>query len=407
SSMVGRILPLAEEVGAAGHTVDVLTLSGSEQSPYTTEAHYGEHVTLRTVGPSLRATQAAQAGFFTTVKRFFAGRTALFNALTQYSADIIVLAKPQLQNTSPVLAIAQERGIPLLLDVDDDEVRSSRIPIVLRGYVAGLEARAIRAAAAVTAASPALVEHVREHRPDVRTELFPTGIRIPSVIRQARLRERLHLSPDAKILLYVGSLSISSGHRVDLLLEAFSELVQSSPDVHLVLAGDGIDAEKLRTMAHTLFPGSHANGNVRVGGYPIPERIHFLGRFTPPEDIALAREANLLVDPVDHNPANIAKSSHRVLLALATGTPIIAGNIGIRPILLPPALHRMCLYDPHTRGSLHDAIVRSLNDGTMRLHFQQQTVGRVDQWTWPMLRGKFVQILESVATKPTRLSPST
>lgn len=378
--MVGRILPLAEELGAAGYIVDVLTLSGNEQPPFITETSYGRHVTLRTVGPSLRATRTAHAPLSHTAKRFFTGRAALRDALTQYSPRTVVLAKPQLQNTSPAISFAKERRVPLLLDLDDDEVRSSRIPALLRGYVAGLEARAIRAAAAVTAASPALVEHVREHRPDVNVTLFPTGIRIPSIIRHARLRERLGLSSDAKILLYIGSLSLSSGHRVDMLIDAFAHLAKSLPNAHLAIGGDGIDAGILQ---------HHAQES------GVAQRIHFLGRFTPPEDIALAREADLLVDPVDHSPANIAKSSHRILVALAAGTPVIAGNVGIRPMLLPPALHRLCLYDPDTPTALHDAIVRGLT-GNLRLQFQQQTIGLIDQWTWPILRRTFVQILESI-----------
>ncbi|MDP3685892.1 MAG: hypothetical protein Q8R32_03610, partial [bacterium] len=126
-----------------------------------------------------------------------------------------------------------------------------------------------------------------------------------------------------------------------------------------------------------------------------------LGRFTPPEDIAIAREVDLLVDPVDRSLANEAKSSHRVLLALATGTPIIAGAVGIRTHLLPPTLHATCLYDPDNASALAPVLARGLEPHTKH-QFRAQTRDLVDQWTWPVLGEQFVRLLESlrVNSKP-------
>lgn len=386
SSMVGRILPLAQEVRVAGrgHVVDILTLSGARRRPYV-ESREVEGVHIRTVGPALRATDDHHPNPVRALPRFLAGQAALTKALSTRKADVIILAKPQPQNTFPVLSWAEHTATPLVVDLDDRETEASRLPGPVRGAAGHLETQAVQQATAVTAATPALVEHAHALRPAARAEFLPTGIRIPATIPSARLRERLGLSPDAKIILYVGSLSMHSGHRVDALLEAFNELADAVPSAHLVLAGDGIDEQRLR--AACSLP-------------PVASRIHFLGRFAPPEDFALAHEANLLVDPVDRSLANEAKSSHRVLLALATGTPVVAGDVGVRPLFLPATLHKACLYDPDNPKALGAALAHGLHP-TFRAQFRARTHGRIDQWTWPALGKQFVSLLESLIPSPT------
>lgn len=381
SSIIGRILPLAREVRVAGHghAVEVLTLSGAHRGRYR-ERQEIDGVRLRTVGPALRATDDAHPNPLTVLPRFFQGQAALARALSTVKADVVVLAKPQPQNTFPVLSWAERTSVPLIVDLDDRETEASRLPTIVRSALAHLETQAIEHAAVVTAASPALVEYARSIRPTTRVEFLPTGLRIPATIPSAHLKERLNLPPDAAIILYVGSLSIASGHRVDALLEAFNASLEAAPTAHLVLAGDGIDAEPLRRQAESS---------------PARDRIHFLGRFTPPWDFALAKEATLLVDPVDRSLTNEAKSSHRVLLALATGTPVVAGAVGIRPLFLPSALHTVCLYNPDTPGELRAALLRGLNAG-LREQFREQSRDLIQQWTWDVLGKQFVQILESL-----------
>jgi glycosyltransferase involved in cell wall biosynthesis len=381
--MVGRILPLAQAVRQHGHDVHLLTLSGSTKEPFQANV-VQDGVTIRTVGPNMRATGVASPSLSETWRRFRAGQSALADALALEAADVMVLAKPQLQNITPTLAAARARGTPLLLDADDFEPTASRFPILVHMHMQGLDARAARTAKAITACSPFLVEHYRRLNPRAQVEFIPTSITAPSNVPPARLRERLGIAPDAKVILYAGSLSLSSAHRVDALLDAFSQLTthNSQRNIHLVLAGDGLDEHKLRTMAYALCPK--------------PEHIHFLGHFTPPEDVARAYGADLLVDPVDRSATAEAKSSHRLMLALATGTPIVMGNVGIRPVLLPQALHARCLYDPAQSKGLVEALERGLHSST-RVKFQQATRGVLKMWDWNTLGKRFTALLESLS----------
>ncbi len=381
SSVIGRLLPLALAAHEAGHTVSVLTLSGSTRPPFaSTEDRFG--VALNLVGPNIRATERSSPGFGETLVRFLAGLRALDRSLRSTQADVLVLCKPQLQNTTPALAAARRMRCPLLLDVDDLEAEASRAPHVVGWVLRTLEAKAARAASVITCASPFLVDRFRSLHRTARVELLPTGIE-PRPTSPVHFRERLGIPREEKLILYVGSLSLSSGHRVDALLEAFERFMSSpsAPPARLILAGDGLDEHELRA---------------RAARSPHAARIRFLGRFTPPLDLALAREADLLVDPVDRTPSNEAKSSHRTMLALATGTPIVAGDVGIRRTLLPPALHEPCLYNPADPGALPAALARGLADD-FAPYFRAASEGRITRCTWNALGAQFCSLLDDLA----------
>jgi glycosyltransferase involved in cell wall biosynthesis len=80
-----------------------------------------------------------------------------------------------------------------------------------------------------------------------------------SEAEQADLRNRLGLLPDQKIVLYLGRLEEIKG--LEYLIEAFEYF--SSPDVVLVLAGDG----GLRTELETLAKKKNLSSRIRFAGY--------------------------------------------------------------------------------------------------------------------------------------------
>lgn len=377
--MRGRILPMARALVRRGHETEVLTLSGTPQPPYAS-SDLDAGVVVTTVGPNIRATGTGRPGIAETHRRWREGTSALTRALSDRDAEVLVLAKPQLQNTRPALSWADKHHRSILVDSDDLESLASRTPFPLSWWASRTEQRALASARTITACSPYLVAYARRSAPSAQVELIPTGLEIPQEITAARLRERFPIPADAPLLLYVGSLSISSGHRVDRLLDAFELLAPTAlPTTHLVISGDGLDADHLRTRV--------------LGLSMLAARVHFTGPFTPPQDIAMAREADLLIDPVDASPVSAAKSSSRMMLALATGTSIVAGNIGIRPTLLPRSLHAMHLYDPR---SLSDFVstMRTALQPEQRARFAEDTALERDRWTWDRLGPQFVTAVE-------------
>jgi len=108
---------------------------------------------------------------------------------------------------------------------------------------------------------------------------------------------RLGCSPDL-LVVYVGRLVASK--RVDVLLRAFAEA--ALPNAHLVVAGEGPLAERLRADA--------------------PPNVTFTGFLPPPETALLLRAADVAVVPSSDEPWGAV-----VLEAVASGTPVLATDV--------------------------------------------------------------------------------
>lgn len=371
-TIIGRTLPLARAVEQHGHGVGIVTLGHNQDGAGDTG------VPVRVVGPALRGPEAGRPPLPTILRRLHAGARALADALAKERADVVVVVKPHPQN----VWAARRASRPLILDADDDERWASRLSWMERAVMARIERHAARRATLVTACSPALVRRFAADLRAPRVELVPTGIassrETASVLN---LRARLGLDARAEILLYVGSIALASGHRVDHVLEAWETLADERPALHLAIAGDGIDTNRIRERAARK---RHA------------DRIHFLGRFSPPDAEGMARQATLLVDPADRSPAAEAKSSFRTLLALKTGVPVVAGDVGVRRMFLPPSIHRWALYEPGNR----DALLAGLREGLTkraREEFQRETSGLWNQWSWDRIGARFTALLEEIA----------
>lgn len=370
-TIAGRTLPLAHALVRRGHAVNLLTLGTREGS------RQESGIVIAIVGPTLRGEADERPNFPELVGRLRRGARGLSHALRRSTADVIVLAKAHPQN---VLA-AHSVTCPLILDADDDERWASRLSRVERYVIGRIERHAARKAALVTCCSPALVNRYSIELRAPRVVLLPTGI-APSSVSTPDLRRALQLPPATPLILYLGSLALSSGHRVDHLLDVWDELATEIADLHLVIAGDGIDANRLRAHAARLT---------------FAHRVHFTGRFASGEAEGLARQATLLVDPVDRSPTSRAKSSSRTLLALLTGVPIVAGDVGIRRHFLPPTIHSWALYPPDHRDRFLQSLKHGLTEEA-KAHFRRETTGLWQQWSWDRLGSAFASFVENLAT---------
>ncbi len=95
---------------------------------------------------------------------------------------------------------------------------------------------------------------------------------IPNGVDIHRYQPQL-FNRDEQIVLFVGALYDSKG--VDILIEAFSQVLQAFPDAKLAIVGDGTKREKL----HRLSDGLHISAHVRFyDAMPNEELIKFYGR---------------------------------------------------------------------------------------------------------------------------------
>jgi glycosyltransferase involved in cell wall biosynthesis len=132
---------------------------------------------------------------------------------------------------------------------------------------------------------------------------------IPSLDRTG-LRQKYGLDPVRPLLLYVGRLDHEK--RIDVLLRAV-RLTQCD-DYQLAVAGRGVVANELHTLAHDLH---------------LEDRVKFIG-FVPDEDLpALYNSADFFVMPSTAELQSIA-----TLEALSCGKPVICANARALPELV-------------------------------------------------------------------------
>jgi len=121
------------------------------------------------------------------------------------------------------------------------------------------------------------------------------------LVDSTEFKRRLGL-PDAPIILFMGRLNPIKGP--DLLLDAFSSIRPTFPNVHLVFAGpDGGMLEGLKKMAEQKN---------------ISEFVHFLGYLNGADKVAAYRMANLLVVPSRQEAMSIV-----AIEAGFCGTPVL------------------------------------------------------------------------------------
>lgn len=126
------------------------------------------------------------------------------------------------------------------------------------------------------------------------------------------LRRRLGLPETAGLLVMIGTLKEAKGHRY--MIEAMALLVQSRPDVQLLLVGDGELRQELQG---------------QVNGLHLNDRIHFLGSRQDVPDLLAAGDIFVL-------PSLWEGLSIALLEAMATGLPIVASEVsGTVQVIIP------------------------------------------------------------------------
>ncbi len=126
----------------------------------------------------------------------------------------------------------------------------------------------------------------------------------------------------------------------DLLLDAFARIAAASPDLDLLVAGDGELQQALRTQADQL--GIH-------------DRVYFLGRATPGQVVQLLNGAQFVVLPSRSEPFGIT-----AVEAMAAGKAVLATRVGGFPEVLPVPPNQLVAPEP-------EALCQALADWLGRL----------------------------------------
>ena len=386
-SGLGRYWPLSKELVRLGHEVTILALHHNFQTltqrRFVTDGvkvHYVGQMHVRKVGNS--------KFYFSPIHLMWIAGLAtwrLARAALQTPTDVYHLGKPHPMNGLAVLLPRLLRSKPVYLDCDDYEAMSNRFEgNWQRRVVAYFEDHLPAIAAGITVNTHFALERLQASGyPDERIVYIPNGVDRHrfSCIDDATvdaLRRQLGLV-GRKVVLYVGSLSLAS-HAVDLLLEAFAIVQQIEPRAVLLLVGGGEDYEALQS---------------QVAALRLSDRVRFVGRVLPDQVPAYYLLADASVDPVRDDPAERARSPLKVVESLASGTPVVTGDVGDRSAQLAHGGGLLVL--PDDSGALAKVLVAILQDPALHTRLSAEALAVREQHYWDRLVHDFASIYDKAA----------
>lgn len=151
-------------------------------------------------------------------------------------------------------------------------------------------------------------EAARYGFPRKKMMLFPWGVDLayfsPAHGRQAGQELRQSLGWEEKFVILCNR-TWAPVYGVDVLAEGFKQAILENPNLRLLLAGDGPDAEKIWTILS-----------------PVDQQVHFLGRIGLDALPGLYAAADLFV-----SPSHCDGSSVSLMEALACGKPVLVSDI--------------------------------------------------------------------------------
>lgn len=335
ATVQGRIIPLAREFSSR-HSVTVLVLNKLEQAiPNVGLKQVGQEPFTRTARGKERLTRWS---LFFNVFRTSLNTT---RALWQLQPNIVVIAKPLPHNVFGVWLwwLFHRWSAQIILDVDDFELEANILTSLWqRAALHAAELTAVRMATVICVASPFLFdryEQIGGHQ-SKRVYLMATGIHLPPGSWRP---------PPRPALLYSGSLSVSSGHRVDLLGAILREVQVAFPDIKLVIAGFGDNEKEIRDELQKTARSAE---------------VHWFGPYAENDIPTLLNQSTVMLDPIDDSITQRAKSSFRVLAGATVGMPVVTSAIGIRSAYIPAQLHDRFFATPADARSYAEKIINLL-----------------------------------------------
>lgn len=220
-----------------------------------------------------------------------------------------------------------------------------------------------------TAVSPAAAEYVCSLT-DKPVALIPNGIDL----NRFKAPRRRSDNKKHKTIFYVGRLEQRKG--VKHLIHAFKLLSDMSPEVSLIIGGDGPDRSKLEALAQDL----HLKNVAFVGYISDKEKIHYL------------RTADLYC-----SPALYGESFGIVLLeAMATGTVTVAGdNPGYASVM--NGLGALSLVNPKHHAEFARRLNLLLHENDLRQIWRDWAADQIPQYSYAAIVDQYEEIYHEAA----------
>jgi glycosyltransferase involved in cell wall biosynthesis len=326
-SGLGRYWPLSKELARLGHEVVVLALHHDFRT-LAQRCFTKDDVNVRYVGQMHVRKVGSHKVYYGPLALLAVTATSTIRlalAALRTPGDVIHVCKTQPMNGVAAWVVHLLRRTPVYLDSDDYEAAHNRFSgRWQRRIVAWFEDWMPSFAEGITANTSFLAERFQSlGYPAERIRLVPNGVDrdrfalldrsdLPDMLEE--WRQSLGIGEQDRVVVYVGAMRTIS-HAVDLLLEAFVEVVQQEPDALLLLVGGGEDRGWLEQKAMDL---------------KVSNRVRFLGH-VPDERIPLYyRLGEVSVDPRRASLAAQSSLSLKLVESIVAGVPCVTTDVGDR-----------------------------------------------------------------------------
>jgi glycosyltransferase involved in cell wall biosynthesis len=393
-SGLGRYWPLAQEMAGFGHQVEIFALHPEFDSIRATNFQKnGVHIHY--VAPMHVQKRGNEKIYYPAYKLIFLSAFAtwkLSNAILHSNADIVHIGKPHPMNSLAGVAAKLFKGLPLILDCDDYEAASNRFSGRWQQWIVEFfENRMPHQVKFITTNTNFTKDRlVSLGIPVERIIYLPNGVdrnrfQKPDQNQVEALRSELGLVGN-KVIVFVGTLSQAS-HPVDLLLHAFTQILQAYSNSVLLLVGGGEDFRRLQAQA------------VEMG---IADKVKFCGRVPPEYVQSYYHIADVSVDPVHDNEAARGRSPLKMFESWANGVPFVTGDVGDRRTIAgdPEAA---LLAQPGNAESLANEIIEVLGNHELAKKLQEQGFQRVEFYYWDKLSLQLEAVYRQNADLQTRM----
>lgn len=273
-------------------------------------------------------------------------------------------------------------GIPLAISLHGSDIfvaRRNRAFGAVAGWV-------LRRAAVVTACSEDLRQAaIKLGAAPERVHLIAWGADPERFSPAVQPLDRSHigLTEESTVLTCLGRIVHKKGF--DVLLRALPPLLDSYPELKLVIGGDGAQREQLADLATELG---------------ISERIHFPGRISWEDVPAFLAMGDLFVLPSVQDAAGNVDGLPTVLLeAMALGKPIVATQIGGVPLVIEHGENGI-LCPPGNTHALEQAIAMLLENPSLQHKISRAARTSVEErFNWLEVAKQFDELFTSACQR--------
>jgi glycosyltransferase involved in cell wall biosynthesis len=298
-------------------------------------------------------------------------------------AEVYHLGKPQpINGAAALLAVVVVRGQRFYVDCDDDETTSNRCTAAWQRWVFAFWQWLLPALAAGVTVNTHFLAQRMQRRGIAPIAYVPNGVDserfpLPPAATLAALRRALGLE-GRRVIVYAGTLVLHN-HPVDLLIDAFGQVLCQVPAAVLLLVGGGEDLHTLREM---------------VWQRGLQHAVFFTGTVPHHSVPAYLALAAMSVDPVYDDAVARARSPLKLFESMALGTPVVTGAVGDRAELLDGGRAGV-LVVPGDAAALAEGMLHLLHDDAQRQALAQAARQHVQRYTWRALAAAWEAVYDT------------